>query len=97
MASVAPSLPIVITVKFETRPGGGLRAWSDDLPGFVLSHSDANAVLADVEPVLSVMLSELYGRHIRVERAETPRDEAEPVMPAHLCGEKPYVGLSNGH
>ena len=45
-----------IPVTFERRDDGGLRVYSADLPGLVLSHSDARAVLADVEPALAVML-----------------------------------------
>jgi hypothetical protein len=46
-----------LTVCFETRSDGGLRAWSDDVPGLVLSHSDADSVLADVPAALKVILS----------------------------------------
>jgi hypothetical protein len=41
-----------VTISFERRPDGGLRVWSDELPGLVLSHSDARAVLADIGPAL---------------------------------------------
>jgi hypothetical protein len=53
-------LPFKVTVCFEERPGGGLRAWSDDVPGLVLSHSDVDAVLADVGKALGVLLSERH-------------------------------------
>jgi hypothetical protein len=43
-----------VVVTFEPREGGGLRVYSDDVPGFVLSHKDARAVLADVKPALEV-------------------------------------------
>lgn len=46
-----------LTVCFETRSDGGLRAWSDDVPGLVLSHSDADSLLADVPEALRVILS----------------------------------------
>ena len=32
--------PSKFTIHCETREDGGLRVWSDDLPGLVLSHSD---------------------------------------------------------
>lgn len=57
---------IKITVRFEERPEGGLRAWSDDVPGFVLSHSSADAVLGDVEPALETILSSMYGAQVMV-------------------------------
>ncbi len=46
-----------LTVCFEARSDGGLRAWSDDVPGLVLSHLDADSLLADVPEALKVILS----------------------------------------
>jgi len=46
-----------LTVCFEQRSDGGLRAWSDDVPGLVLSHIDADGLLADVPEALKVILS----------------------------------------
>jgi hypothetical protein len=34
-----------LTVCFERRPDGGLRAYSDDVPGLVLSSLDVDGVL----------------------------------------------------
>jgi hypothetical protein len=44
-----------VTVCFERREDGGLRAYSDDIPGLVLSHSDPQKLLADVMPALEVL------------------------------------------
>lgn len=55
-----------ITVRFEGRPDGGLRAWSDDVPGFVLSHPDGEAVFEDVEPALEAILSAVHGAPVMV-------------------------------
>lgn len=46
-----------IRISIEGRADGGLRVWSDDVPGFVLSHSDASAVLRDIGPALDEILS----------------------------------------
>lgn len=46
-----------ITLCLERREDGGLRVWSDDVPGLVLSHSDAEKVMADVIPALELILS----------------------------------------
>jgi hypothetical protein len=48
--------PQKITVTFEHRDDGGLRAYSNDVPGFVLSHSDPAKVLADIKPALEGIL-----------------------------------------
>jgi len=45
-----------ITLKFQDREDGGLRVWSDDVPGLVLSGPDPVAVIGDVGPALSVLL-----------------------------------------
>ena len=55
-----------VVVTLERRPDGGLRAYSDDVPGFVLSHSNVAAVLADIGPALEVILSALYESPVRV-------------------------------
>ncbi len=65
-------LPARITVVFERREEGGLRAFSDDVPGFVLSHSDPMAVLRDIKPALEGILSHQFGAPVMVEQlAET--------------------------
>jgi len=56
-----------IVVVFERRPDGGLRVYSDDVPGFVLSHPDPIAVQADVVPALTGIISEMVGHPVRVE------------------------------
>ena len=38
-----------MTIVLEPREDGGLRVWSDDLPGLVLSGSDQEAVLSDLD------------------------------------------------
>lgn len=53
-----------ITVTFEKRDDGGLRVWSADVPGLVLSHADVDAVLEDVKTALEVLLSEQLGHPV---------------------------------
>jgi hypothetical protein len=50
-----------VVVAFERRDDGGLRAYSDDVPGFVLSHKDPSAVIRDIAPVLERILSAIWG------------------------------------
>jgi hypothetical protein len=69
MASRAPVGPFIIYVTFEPREDGGLRAYAEKVPGFLLSHSDPEKVMRDVEPALSVILSEMYGHKIKVTQA----------------------------
>ncbi|MBH5373504.1 hypothetical protein [Bradyrhizobium glycinis] len=55
-----------ITVTFERRDDGGLFVYSQELPGFVLSHKNAAAVMGDVEPALSIFLSKKFDRELAV-------------------------------
>lgn len=73
-----------ISVIYERRPDGGLRVYSDDVPGFVLSHPDASLVERDIIPALEVIISEMRGQKVRVrlapretvdEAANAPRNE----------------------
>ncbi len=57
--------PLKVVVSFERRDDGGLRAYSDDVPGFVLSHRDPVAVIRDIEPVLGQILSAMWGVNVR--------------------------------
>lgn len=90
-----PKGPFILEVTFENRDDGGLRAYCDKVPGFVLSHSDRDAVLADVEPALETILSAMYGMTVCVRKAEPMEPDAAPEMPAYLCGAAQYVGLSH--
>ena len=57
------------TITIERREDGGLRVWSDDLPGLVLSHVDRDAVLTDLAFALKVFLGEF-------DKAEAAKDKA---------------------
>jgi hypothetical protein len=63
-----------LTVCFERRPDGGLRAYSDDVPGLVLSHADAGAVLDDVTTAIEVILSHRLNSGIDVHPLSELRD-----------------------
>lgn len=55
----AESFKIVIQV--QQRDDGGLRVWSDDVPGLVLSNRDPQKVLADIKPAIEAILSQHLG------------------------------------
>lgn len=66
-----------ISINIEDRPGGGLRVWSPDIKGLVLSHPDKHAVLSDIGPALRVMLdhSTERNRDGEFEKGRSDRDE----------------------
>ena len=83
-----------LTVMFDRREDGGLRAWSDDLPGFVLSSADAEAVICDVEPALAAMLSAKYGCEVKVFSLATPEQfDTTPdfSIPAFMIPSREYA------
>jgi hypothetical protein len=88
------SLPFKITVCFESRPDGGLRAYSDDVPGLVLSSMDVDGVLADVTEALKVILSDRLNVDIEVEPLADIREvlENRGIVPQRFVpGPKEYV------
>jgi hypothetical protein len=78
MASAAPiAVAFKVSVDFERREDGGLRAYSNDVPGFVLSHRDCDAVLGEVVPVLETILSDMFNKPIRVKELHDVRESLE--------------------
>jgi hypothetical protein len=59
-----------VTVRFERREDAGLRAWSPDLPGLVLSNANPAKVEADVQPALETMIGARCGCQVLVEVEE---------------------------
>jgi hypothetical protein len=66
-----------ITVSLERRTDGGLRAWSDDVPGFVLSNPDSSVVLDAIESTLEFILSSMWGVRVSAKCLPTLSDLAE--------------------
>jgi hypothetical protein len=48
-------------VKLDRREDGGLRAYSEGIPGLVLSNHNGKALIADIEPALEEILSSMWG------------------------------------
>ncbi len=66
-----------VTVCFEQRSDGGLRAWSEDVPGLVLSSANVDGVLADVQAALKVILSHTFQANVDVEPLGNIREALE--------------------
>lgn len=58
------SRAIKIIVRVEKRADGGLRIWSDDVPGLILSGDDPARVLADIGPAIEAIVSEMVGHPV---------------------------------
>lgn len=86
-----------LTVCFEVRPDGGLRAYSDDVPGLVLSSTDIDGVLEDVTEALKVILSERLNANVKIEPLEDIRDALENkgivARPRIVSGPREYVAI----
>jgi hypothetical protein len=46
----------IINVTLADRQDGGVRIWSDDIPGLVLSGLNRAKVIADIEPAVRAIL-----------------------------------------
>jgi hypothetical protein len=79
-AGAPHTFPAKTIVRFEHRHDGGLRAWSDDVPSFQLSHKDCDAVLKDVIPALEGILSDLCGTPIVVQPPPRLREDEVPLV-----------------
>lgn len=66
-----------ISVTIEKRDDGGLYVYSNELPGFVLSHRNAQLVYSDIEPALSVFLSQKFERALAVKPLVGMREALE--------------------
>lgn len=84
-----------VTVSFESRPDGGLRVWSNDLPGLVLSHPNVDDVLDDVKTALETILSHRLQAKIIVTPLVDVREALEDngIVPPRVppTGQKEYV------
>jgi len=84
-----------LTVCFEKRSDGGLRAWSEDVPGLVLSHTSVDDLLEDVTSALQVILSHRVRAEIEVKPLEDIREMLENkgiIAPrGFVPGPKEYV------
>jgi len=81
-----------IVVTFEARKDGGLRAYSSDVPGLVLSHRDPLAVIRDVRPALSRILSAMWGVEVQ---ADVLPHVGEAFDPASLA--KDFAGKARDY
>lgn len=98
MATERPSRSYKIVVHFERRGDGGLRAWSDQVPGFVLSHSSVDGILADVQPALEGILSAQLGEKIITTPLSDIRADLEacgvlPIKPGAMPDQVEYAAL----
>lgn len=46
-----------ISIRISEREDGGIRVWSDDVPGLVLSGPDKDKVLGDIGPALKALVT----------------------------------------
>ena len=75
-----PNKKWIISVVFETRSDGGLRVYSDDVPGFMLSHSNAEAVCKDVKPALETIIGAMMNSRVTIEPVD--KSKSLPWFPA---------------
>lgn len=69
-----------IVVTLERREDGGLRAYSEDVPGFVLSNQDPAVVLSDIAVALETILSSMWGVRVVAGPLVKPNGEGDDVL-----------------
>jgi len=51
----------------EDRPDGGLRVWSDQVRGLILSGPNKAKVIADIEPAVRTLMSLAPEMNVRID------------------------------
>jgi hypothetical protein len=86
-----------VTVCFEVRPSGRLRAYSKDVPGLAVSNMHLDRILEDVSDALSIILSARLDAAVEIEPLGDVRDALESngrVVPQPFVpGPKDYVAI----
>lgn len=75
-----------ISVFIQGRPDGGLRIYSPDVPGLILSHSNAELAGADIGPALRELRPDLFEPSVVSKCAHVDYDFAKHGRYCH-CGE----------
>jgi hypothetical protein len=87
----------VVTVTLEDREDGGLRVYSDDLPGLILSGSDRNRVAAQIVPAIEALFAHkgLAGVTVRPAKliSEVLRDDSPRSVNVAVTHEQFVVEL----
>lgn len=82
---------IKVTVIFERRDDGGLRAWSEEVPGLVLSHTDVDGVIEDVRTALEVILTDALGKPVIASPLDSYRDIRAMLEDGGIVDRQPFV------
>jgi rRNA maturation protein Rpf1 len=65
---------LTIHVILEKREDGGLRAFSDDIPGLILSNENPDLVLQDIVPALEMIVRQNFDLNLKFRMAQTPSE-----------------------
>jgi hypothetical protein len=90
---------VKISVTIEKRDDGGLYVYSNELPGFVLSHKNPQLVFKDIEIALSVFLSKKLDRTLAVKplvgfREALEQDGFIDPMPSAPVTTRDYAAMA---
>jgi hypothetical protein len=88
----------IVTVTVEDRGDGGLRVYSDDLPGLILSGADRTAVASKIAPAIQALFEHKGFRSVTVRAAQPLRVVLQQTSPRdmdmHVQDEQFVVELS---
>jgi hypothetical protein len=75
-ASMNEERPFFLTIQviLEKREDGGLRAYSNDIPGLILSNKNPELVLEDIVPALEMIVRQNFDLNLKFRMAQTPSE-----------------------
>jgi len=74
----------IVSVTLEDREDGGLRVYSDELPGLILSGSDRNLVGSRIAPAIQALFEYKGFSNVRVRPARPLNDVLQKVSPRNM-------------
>ena len=92
-----------VCVALEDREDGGLRVFSDELPGLILSGSDKLTVMNKIAPAIAAIFKAAKGLNVTVRPAKPLSEVLDGKNPQKLdmkvqnCGAASNLGVSNIH
>jgi hypothetical protein len=75
----------VVTVTIEDRDDNGLRVWSDDLPGLILSGNDRQKICASIIPAIRALFEHKGLQDVAVHSARPVHEILKQPSPRNMA------------
>jgi hypothetical protein len=84
MSDLQPKLLTIVTVTLEDREDGGLRVYSDDLPGLILSGPNRDSVAEKIAPAIQALFEHKGFRGVVVRAAQPLNTVLQKASPRDM-------------